>query len=140
DVVASSDLSILITGETGTGKEVVARHIHEKSNRCHEPLIYVNCAALPESIAESELFGHRKGAFTGADSHRIGKFELDEGGTLFLDEIGELPLSIQPKLLRVLQEGEIQRVGSDQMKRVDVRLLAATNRDLEKGIKLGKFR
>ena len=140
DMVAASDFSILITGETGTGKEVVARHIHEKSLRCNEPLIYVNCAALPESIAESELFGHKKGAFTGAHADRIGKFELAQGGTLFLDEIGELPLSIQPKFLRALQEGEIQKVGSDQVRRVNVRVIAATNRDLEKEIEAGKFR
>lgn len=140
EMVAPSDLSILITGETGTGKELVARQIHQKSQRRNKPLIYVNCAALPESIAESELFGHKKGAFTGASSDRIGKFELADEGTLFLDEIGELPLSIQPKLLRVLQEGEIQRVGSDKMKRVNVRILAATNRNLEKEIELGKFR
>lgn len=138
--VGSSDLSILITGETGTGKELVARHLHLKSLRKDKPLIYVNCAALPESIAESELFGHKKGAFTGATQDRVGKFELADSGTIFLDEIGELPLSIQPKLLRVLQEGEIQRVGSDSMKRVDIRVLAATNRDLSKEIEAGKFR
>jgi anaerobic nitric oxide reductase transcription regulator len=140
DMVAGSDLSILITGETGTGKEVVARQIHQKSQRRSDPLIYVNCAALPESIVESELFGHRKGAFTGAHSDRMGKFELAHGGTLFLDEIGELPLSIQPKLLRALQEGEIQRVGSEQMIRVDVRLVAATNRNLTAEIDQGRFR
>lgn len=140
ETVGPSDLSILITGETGTGKELVARQLHQKSPRKNKPLIYVNCAALPESLAESELFGHKKGAFTGAMQDRVGKFELAEEGTIFLDEIGELPLSIQPKLLRVLQEGEIQRVGSDQMKRVNIRVLAATNRDLGKEIEAGKFR
>lgn len=140
DIVGPSDLSILITGETGTGKELVARQLHQKSARSSRPLIYVNCAALPESLAESELFGHKKGAFTGATQDRIGKFELADGGTIFLDEMGELPLSIQPKLLRVLQEGEIQRVGSDVMKRVDLRILAATNRELLKEIENGRFR
>lgn len=140
ETVGPTDLSILITGETGTGKELVARQLHLRSQRRHKPLIYVNCAALPESIVESELFGHKKGAFTGALQDRIGKFELADEGTIFLDEIGELPLSMQPKLLRVLQEGEIQRVGSDAMKRVHIRVLAATNRDLEKEIELGKFR
>jgi anaerobic nitric oxide reductase transcription regulator len=135
-----SDLAVLITGETGVGKEVVARSIHAASPRSDEPLIYVNCAALPESIAESELFGHVRGAFTGATEHRAGKFEVADGGTLFLDEIGELPLSIQPKLLRALQSGEIQRVGSDKLLRVDVRIIAATNRDLPAEVALGQFR
>lgn len=140
DLVARSDLTVLITGETGVGKELVARGIHAGSSRRDDPLIYLNCAALPESVAESELFGHTKGAFTGADSHRSGKFEVADGGTLFLDEVGELPLSLQSKLLRVLQEGEIQRVGSDSAIRVNVRILAATNRDLEKEIEAGRFR
>ncbi len=140
ETVGPSNLSILITGETGTGKELVARQVHLQSPRKNKALIYVNCAALPESLAESELFGHKKGAFTGATQDRIGKFELAEDGTIFLDEIGELPLSIQPKLLRVLQEGEIQRVGSDAMKRVNIRVLAATNRDLRREIEAGKFR
>jgi anaerobic nitric oxide reductase transcription regulator len=131
---------VLITGETGVGKEVVARSIHAASPRSDEPLIYVNCAALPESIAESELFGHVRGAFTGATEHRAGKFEVADGGTLFLDEIGELPLSIQPKLLRALQSGEIQRVGSDKLLRFDVRIIAATNRDLPAEVALGQFR
>ena len=135
-----SDLAVLITGETGVGKEVVARAIHAASPRCAQPLIYVNCAALPESIAESELFGHLKGAFTGATEHRAGKFEVADGGTLFLDEIGELPLSIQPKLLRALQSGEIQRVGSDKLIRVDVRIIAATNRELPVEVAAGRFR
>lgn len=140
ELVARSDFSVLITGPTGSGKELVARSIHQQSNRKDFPLIYVNCAALPESIAESELFGHIKGSFTGAISDRAGKFEVANGGTLFLDEIGELPLSIQPKLLRVLQEGEIQRVGSDKTKVVDTRILTATNRNLEKEVEEGRFR
>ncbi|MCX5745655.1 MAG: nitric oxide reductase transcriptional regulator NorR [Proteobacteria bacterium] len=135
-----SDLAVLITGETGVGKEVVARAIHAASARSDRPLIYVNCAALPESIAESELFGHVRGAFTGATEHRAGKFEVADGGSLFLDENGELPLSIQPKLLRALQSGEIQRVGSDKLLRVDVRIIAATNRDLPVEVALGRFR
>jgi len=139
-VVASSDLSALITGETGVGKELVAHAIHAGSARSEGALIHVNCAALPESIAESELFGHVKGAFTGAADHRAGKFEVADGGTLFLDEIGELPLSIQPKLLRALQSGEIQRVGADRMLRVDVRVIAATNRDLAAEVNAGRFR
>ena len=138
--VASSDLCVLIQGETGTGKELVARSIHAGSTRAHQPLVHVNCAALPETIAESELFGHVKGAFTGAVSNRAGKFELADGGTLFLDEIGELPLSIQPKLLRTLQFGEVQRVGQDKAQRVDVRILAATNRDLTDEVRGGRFR
>ena len=137
---ARSDLAILITGETGTGKEVVARAIHRESARSDRPLIYVNCAALPDSIAESELFGHVRGAFTGATDHRAGKFEVADKGTLFLDEIGELPLAIQPKLLRALQSGEIQRVGSDKLLRVDVRIIAATNRDLVAEVAAGRFR
>ncbi len=135
-----SDLAVLITGETGVGKEVVARAIHAASARSDKPIIYVNCAALPESIAESELFGHIRGAFTGATEHRPGKFEVADGATLFLDEIGELPLSIQPKLLRALQSGEIQRVGSDKLMRVDVRIIAATNRELPAEVLAGRFR
>jgi anaerobic nitric oxide reductase transcription regulator len=135
-----SDLAVLITGETGAGKEVVARAIYNASPRRDQPLIYVNCAALPESIAESELFGHVRGAFTGATEPRSGKFEVADGGTLFLDEIGELPLAIQPKLLRALQSGEIQRVGSDKLLRVDVRIVAATNRDLPTEVAAGRFR
>ena len=139
-LVARSGLPILISGETGTGKELTARAVHEASDRRDHPMIYVNCAALPESMAESELFGHKRGAFTGAAADRPGKFEVANGGTLFLDEIGELPLALQPKLLRALQEGEIQRVGSDQPHRVDVRLLTATNRDLEREVREGRFR
>lgn len=139
-LVAKSDLAVLVMGETGTGKELVARSIHAYSRRYDRPLIYVNCAALPESIAESELFGHKKGSFTGAIQDRLGKFEIASGGTIFLDEIGELPLSIQAKLLRAIQEGEIQRVGEDKVKKVDVRVIAATNRNLEEEIKKGNFR
>jgi len=139
-LVAASDLAVLITGETGVGKELVARHIHESSARRDEALIQVNCAALPVTIAESELFGHVAGAFTGATRDRAGKFEVANGGTLFLDEIGELPLELQPKLLRVLQQGEVQRVGSDRVHRVDVRIIAATNRSLPREIERGRFR
>jgi anaerobic nitric oxide reductase transcription regulator len=139
-MVAGSDLAVLITGETGVGKELVARHIHTLSARADEALIQVNCAALPESIAESELFGHVAGAFTGATRDRAGKFEIADGGTLFLDEIGELPLTVQPKLLRVLQQGEIQRIGSDRVHRVNVRVIAATNRNLEHEVERGRFR
>jgi anaerobic nitric oxide reductase transcription regulator len=131
---------VLITGETGTGKELVARTLHAQSRRAEQALVHVNCAALPESIAESELFGHLKGSFTGAISDRAGKFELADGGTLFLDEIGELPLGLQAKLLRALQQGEVQRVGADKAHRVNVRLLAATNRDLELEVREGRFR
>src|SRR5512142_342789 len=140
ELVARSDFTVLITGETGVGKELVARAIHQASNRRAQPLIHVNCAALPESLAESELFGHLRGAFTGATSDRPGKFEVADGGTLFLDEIGELPLVVQPKILRALQEGEIQRVGADRVVRVDVRLLSATNRDLDDEVRAGRFR
>lgn len=139
-LVAKSDLAVLVTGETGTGKELIARGIHSYSRRFDKPLIYVNCAALPESIAESELFGHKKGSFTGAIQDRMGKFEIANGGTIFLDEIGELPLSIQAKLLRAIQEGEIQRVGDDKLRKVDVRVIAATNRNLEEEIIKGQFR
>jgi len=139
-VVAASDLPVLVTGETGVGKELVARHVHAGSRRRDEALIHVNCAALPESIAESELFGHVQGAFTGAVRDRAGKFEVADGGSLFLDEVGELPLSLQPKLLRALQEGEIQRIGSDRHHRVDVRVVAATNRDLAAEVDRGRFR
>lgn len=139
-LVAKSDLAVLVMGETGTGKELVARSIHSFSRRFDRPMIYVNCAALPESIAESELFGHKKGSFTGAIQDRMGKFEVANHGTLFLDEIGELPLSIQAKLLRAIQEGEIQRVGEDKLRKIDVRVIAATNRNLEEEIKKGNFR
>ncbi|GAB4277814.1 MAG: nitric oxide reductase transcriptional regulator NorR [Methylomicrobium sp.] len=140
DIVAGSDLTVLLLGETGVGKEVVARIIHARSQRAEQPLVYVNCAAMPESLAESELFGHVKGAFSGANAERAGKFELANGGTLFLDEVGELPLAIQAKLLRAVQFGEIQRLGSDKAHRADVRIIAATNRRLSEEVKEGRFR
>lgn len=140
DLVARSDFTVLVLGETGVGKELVVRAIHAASNRKEAPLLYLNCAALPEKLAESELFGHTKGSFTGASRDRAGKFELANNGTLFLDEIGELPLSVQPKLLRAIQEGEIQRVGSDKTHNVNVRLLAATNRNLEQEVENNRFR
>jgi len=138
--VAETEASVLITGETGTGKELVARAIHRRSGRCDRPLVKVNCAALPESLIESELFGHEKGAFTGALARKIGRFELADGGTIFLDEIGDLPLGLQAKLLRVLQEGEFERIGSTGTTRVDVRVIAATNRDLPDMLEEGTFR
>ncbi|WP_165313567.1 nitric oxide reductase transcriptional regulator NorR [Vibrio ziniensis] len=140
EMVAHSNYAVLISGETGTGKEVVAHQIHAQSLRSDKPMVYVNCAALPESIAESELFGHVKGAFTGANTPRAGKFELADGGTIFLDEIGELPLLLQAKLLRVIQQGEVQRVGADKNHIVDVRIIAATNRDLAEEVTQGRFR
>ena len=140
ELVARSDFTVLVMGETGVGKELVARAIHAASERQTEPMLYVNCAALPETLAESELFGHVRGAFTGASADRPGKFEVARGGTLFLDEIGELPVSVQPKLLRAIQQGDIQRVGSDRVTKADVRLVAATNRDLQQEVADGKFR
>ena len=139
-IVAQSDLAVLVLGETGVGKELVAHQIHRLSTRSEQMMVYVNCAALPENIAESELFGHTKGAFSGATSDRMGKFELAHEGTIFLDEIGELPLSLQAKILRTLQNGEIQRVGSDLHIQVDIRVIAATNRDLAKSVTAGHFR
>lgn len=139
-LVAASPFSVLILGETGVGKELIAKHLHLQSGRADKPLVYVNCAALPENLIESELFGHVKGAFTGADKDRAGKFLLADGGTLFLDEIGELPLTAQSKLLRVLQSHEIQPVGQDSIQHVDVRVLAATNRDLAEEVAGGQFR
>lgn len=139
-LVAASEFSVLIQGETGVGKELVARNIHLNSKRREQPLIHLNCASLPENLAESEFFGHSKGAFTGAHTARQGKFQLADGGTLFLDEIGELPLAMQSKLLRVLQSGEIQTVGEDQTHYVDVRVIAATNRDLKQEVAEGRFR
>ncbi|HEX8544123.1 MAG TPA: nitric oxide reductase transcriptional regulator NorR [Pseudomonas sp.] len=139
-LVGNSSLSVLITGETGVGKELVAEAIHMSSPRAQKPLISLNCAALPEMLVESELFGHVKGAFSGAVNGRSGKFELADGGTIFLDEVGELPLPVQSKLLRVLQSGQLQRVGSDQEHHVDVRIIAATNRDLAEEVRSGRFR
>jgi transcriptional regulator with GAF, ATPase, and Fis domain len=138
--VASTDASVLIQGESGTGKELIARAIHSASKRHDKPLIKVNCAALPTSLVESELFGHEKGAFTGAIAKRIGRFELADGGTIFLDEIGEIPLEVQVKLLRVLQEQEFDRVGGKAPIRVDVRVIAATNRKLLQEVADKNFR
>lgn len=138
--VARTDATVLVTGETGTGKELIARAIHSASHRHDKPLIKVNCAALPTSLVESELFGHEKGAFSGAVSRRVGRFELAHGGTIFLDEVGEVPLDVQVKLLRVLQEREFERVGGTTPIKVDVRVIAATNRDLVRSIREGKFR
>lgn len=140
DLVAPSDLTVLITGETGVGKELVARRLHEQSARAAKPMVSLNCAALPEHLVESELFGHVKGAFSGATENRMGKFELANGGTLFLDELGELPLAVQAKLLRVLQDGQLQRVGSDKSHFVDIRLVAATNRNLAEEVREKRFR
>lgn len=138
--VAPTDLSVLITGETGTGKEVFANAIHGLSNRRKAPFVGVNCAAIPETLLESELFGHEKGAFTGATEQRKGFFEVANNGTIFLDEIGEMPVGTQVKLLRVLESGEFNRLGSTQVIKVDVRVVAATNRDLEYEVRRGNFR
>lgn len=140
ETIASKDSTVLITGESGTGKELVARQIHERSSRCRGPFIALNCASIPESLIESELFGHEKGAFTHAVERRLGQFELADGGTLFLDEIGELSPSVQVKLLRFLQEREFYRVGRSKPIRVDVRIVTATNKDLETQVKAGAFR
>ncbi|ROI00253.1 sigma-54-dependent transcriptional regulator [Chryseobacterium daecheongense] len=139
-VVAPTDTSVLVVGESGTGKEKVAHSVHELSDRSAQPIVVVNCAALPHSLIESELFGHEKGSFTGANTMRIGKFEQANGGTVFLDEIGELPLDSQVKLLRVLQEKEIERLGGNKTIKVNVRIVAATNRSLEKEVAEGRFR
>ncbi len=138
--VAATDAIVLVTGETGTGKELIARAVHNLSSRKDKPLVKLNCATIPKDLAESELFGHEKGAFTGALARKIGRFELADGGTLFLDEIGELPPDLQTKLLRVLQEGEFERVGGTHTLKVDVRIIAATNRDLKQCSEQGQFR
>jgi two-component system nitrogen regulation response regulator GlnG len=138
--VAAQDFPVIITGESGTGKELAARAIHEHSNRAGRPLLALNAAAIPEALLESELFGHEKGAFTGAHGKRVGKFEQCHGGTLFLDEIGDMPLAMQAKLLRVLQEQAFERVGGNETIQTDVRLLAATQRDLTAWSAEGKFR
>src|SRR5438105_13158820 len=138
--VAPQDVTVLIRGESGTGKELVARAIYQHSRRADKPFLAINCAAIPESLLESELFGHEKGAFTGADRKRIGKFEQCSGGTLFLDEIGDMTPLTQTKVLRVLQDQQFERVGGNETSRTDVRLIAATNRDLERLIAAGQFR
>ena len=139
-MVAPTNAAVLILGESGTGKEVVAREIHRHSRRAERPLIKVNCAAIPRELYESEFFGHAEGAFTGALRDRAGRFELADGGTLFLDEIGEIPLDLQAKLLRVLQEGEIERIGEERTRKIDVRIIAATNRNLRAEAEAGRFR
>jgi transcriptional regulator with GAF, ATPase, and Fis domain len=138
--VAVTDATVLIQGETGTGKELIAHAIHNASSRSGQPLIKLNCAAIPFDLLESELFGHERGAFTGAIAQKIGRFELADKGTLFLDEIGDIPLALQPKLLRVLQEQEFERLGSGRTHRVDVRLVAATHQDLQRMVKRSEFR
>jgi len=138
--IARSDTTVLILGETGTGKELVARAIHGLSLRKDRALVKVNCSTLPSNLIESELFGHEKGAFTGAHSRHLGRFEVADGTTLFLDEIGELPLELQPKLLRVVQDGEFERLGSSHTIKIDVRIIAATNRNLEEEVRRGRFR
>jgi formate hydrogenlyase transcriptional activator len=140
ETVAPSDSTVLLLGETGTGKELIARAIHDRSRRKERTLVKLNCAAIPSGLLESELFGHERGAFTGAIAPKVGRLELADQGSLFLDEVGDIPLEIQPKLLRALQEGEFERLGSNRTKKVDVRLVAATNRDLEKMMENREFR
>ncbi|MBA2646589.1 MAG: sigma-54 factor interaction domain-containing protein, partial [Pyrinomonadaceae bacterium] len=138
--VAGADATVLVCGETGTGKELLARDIHAQSARCHRPLVTVNCATLPAGLIESDLFGHEKGAFTGAFQRKLGRFEVADGSTIFLDEVGEVPLETQAKFLRILQHGEFERVGGTQTLKVDVRVIAATNQSLERLIAEQKFR
>jgi chemotaxis protein methyltransferase CheR len=138
--IASTDTAVMILGETGTGKELIARAIHASGPRKNRAFVKVNCATLPSNLIESELFGHEKGAFSGAAARQLGRFEVADGATLFLDEIGELPLELQPKLLRVIQDGEFERLGSSRTIKVDVRIIAATNRNLEEEIRKGRFR
>ena len=140
EAVADTPANVLIVGETGTGKELVAHAIHTRSSRANGPLVKVNCASIPDELFESEFFGHVRGAFTGAHRDRVGRFQLADGGTIFLDEVGEIPLALQGKLLRVLQEREFERVGDDSTRVVDVRVIAATNKDLEKAVEAGEFR
>jgi transcriptional regulator with GAF, ATPase, and Fis domain len=139
-LVSATSSTVLVTGETGTGKELIARAVHQRSDRHRRLFVAVNCAALPATLVESELFGHEKGAFTGAIARRVGRFEQADGGTLFLDEIGELPLETQAKMLRVLQSGEFERVGGSRPLRANVRIIAASNRDLEQAVRDGRFR
>jgi transcriptional regulator with GAF, ATPase, and Fis domain len=139
-MVAETDANVLVLGETGTGKELIARALHARSARRDKPLIKVNCASVPRELFESEFFGHVRGAFTGAVKDRQGRFHLADKGTLLLDEVGEIPLEMQSKLLRVLQEGEFERVGDERPRKVDVRVIAVTNRDLEKEVAEGRFR
>ncbi len=139
ELVASSNATVLITGESGTGKELVAKAIHAKGARRQRPLVKVNCAAVAPDLFESEFFGHVKGAFTGAHKDRVGRFGLADNGTIFLDEVGEIPLALQSKLLRVLQEGQYERVGEDRTRTVDVRVIAATNHDLGKEVEAGQI-
>jgi transcriptional regulator with GAF, ATPase, and Fis domain len=140
ELVAPTDANVLVLGESGTGKELIARAIHERSPRSGKPMVKVNCGSIPRELFESEFFGHVRGAFTGAVKDRVGRFQLADGGTLFLDEVGEIPVELQPKLLRVLQEGEFERVGEEFTRHVNVRVIAATNRDLRQEVAAGRFR